>query len=100
VRLPCANPIVSCGSLQLSVLHIAAERGDEEMLKCLLQTKAAALIDAQNAKGDTPLHLAVQAEHDVIIVQLLEAGAYHKIKNGNSFFHFSIIFSYIFRKNF
>lgn len=77
-----ANPIVSCGSLQLSVLHIAAERGDVEMLKCLLQTKAADLIDAQNAKGDTPLHLAVQAEHDVIIVQLLEAGAYHKIKNG------------------
>ncbi len=77
-----ANPTVSCGSLQLSVLHIAAERGDVEILKYLLQTKAAVLIDAQNAKGDTPLHLAVQAEHDVIIVQLLEAGAYHKIKNG------------------
>jgi len=77
-----ASPTVSCGSLQLNTLHIAAERGGVEMLKYLLQTKAVTLIDVQNAKGDTPLHLAVQAEHDVIIIQLLEAGAYHKIKNG------------------
>ena len=76
-----ANPTVSCGAAELSTLHIATERGDIEILKYLLQTRAVALIDMQNAKGDTPLHLAVQAGHDSMIPLLLEAGAYHKIKN-------------------
>lgn len=76
-----ANPTVSCGAAQLSTLHIATERGDVEMLKYLLRTRAVALIDMQNAKGDTPLHLAVQAGNDSMIPLLLEAGAYPKIKN-------------------
>jgi ankyrin repeat protein len=76
-----ADPTIVCGTAQLSTLHIAAERGDKAMLEYLLQTKAAVLIDFQNANGDTPLHLAVQAGHDAIISLLLEAGAYHKIKN-------------------
>ena len=76
-----ADPTIVCGTAQLSTLHIAAERGDKAMLEYLLQTKAAVLIDFQNANGDTPLHLAVQAGHDTIISLLLEAGAYHKIKN-------------------
>ncbi len=76
-----ANPTVSCGAAQLNTLHIATEHGDIEMLRYLLQTRAVALIDMQNAKGDTPLHLAVQAGHDTVIPLLLEAGAYPKIKN-------------------
>jgi ankyrin repeat protein len=76
-----ADPTVSCGLLQLNALHIAAERDGVGMVRYLLRTKALVVIDAQNAKGDTPLHLAVQAGHDSIISLLLEAGAYHKIKN-------------------
>ena len=77
-----ASPMVSCGTGQLNTLHVATERSDVEMLKYLLQTKAAALIDVQNSKGETPLHLAAHAGRDDIILLLLEAGAYHKIKNG------------------
>ena len=76
-----ANLSLSCGTAQLNPLHIVSERGDVEMLRYLLQTRAAALIDVQNANGDTPLHLAVRAEQESIIPLLLEAGAYHKIKN-------------------
>jgi len=70
-----------CGEGQENVLHVTTERGDTDMLKYLLQTKVVTLIDVQNAKGETPLHLAVQFERDSIIPLLLEAGAYHKIKN-------------------
>ncbi|HQY22132.1 MAG TPA: ankyrin repeat domain-containing protein [Gammaproteobacteria bacterium] len=68
---------------QQTALHIAASRGDVKMLEYLLQNTevALALIDVQNAKGDTPLHLAVQFGQDNVISLLLEAGAYHKIKN-------------------
>ena len=76
-----ADPTVICGMDKLSTLHIAAKSGDVEMLRYLLQTRAATLIDMKNANGDTPLHLAVQAGHDNVISLLLKEGAYHKIKN-------------------
>ncbi len=75
-----ANPQVK-NSQDENPLHLASERGDVGMLRYLLQTRASALIDVQNANGDTPLHLAVKARHNSIISLLLEAGAYHKIKN-------------------
>jgi ankyrin repeat protein len=76
-----ANTSVSWGTAQLNILHVASRRSDVEMLRYLLQTRASALIDVQNANGDTPLHVAVKAGHDSVIPLLLEAGAYHKIKN-------------------
>jgi len=76
-----ANPSVTWGTAQLNALHVASERGDIEMLEYLLQTHALTLIDAQNANGDTPLHLAVQTGQANVISLLLEAGSYHKTKN-------------------
>ena len=76
-----ANHNVSCGTKKLNVLHVATERADIEILKYLLQTEVADLIDVQNSKGDTSLHIAVQFGYNDIITILLEAGAYHKVKN-------------------
>jgi len=76
-----ANPAFICGLTQLSALHIVVRRGDVKMLSELLQTKAIAIIDAQDLQGNTPLHLAVELEHEDVIFLLLKARAYHKIKN-------------------
>lgn len=46
-----ANHNVSCGTKKLNVLHVATERADIEILKYLLQTEVADLIDVQNSKG-------------------------------------------------
>lgn len=75
------NSAFICDLTKLSALHIVARRGDVKMLGELLQTKAIALIDAQDIQGNTPLHLAVEVEHEDVIFLLLKARAYHKIKN-------------------
>lgn len=75
-----SDPIFSCQPIH-GILHIAAARGDLAMLQLLLLTKASDLIDAQDIDGNTALHLAAQAGREDVITRLLEAGAYHKIKN-------------------
>lgn len=55
-----------------SMLHIAAERGNEAMIKFLIEQGG-----DPNAKDDigwTPLHLAVEQGHQAIACRLLEAG--------------------------
>ena len=54
-----STPVVSCESTQFSILDIAAARSDLTMLRLLLLTKAATLIDAQSVNDDMALHLAV-----------------------------------------
>lgn len=53
-------------------LHLAASKGDIDMVKLLLQHKAP--IDAQNRDGLTPLHYACKAKKEnVRMVELLLA---------------------------
>ena len=79
-----ANPALIYGENQLSVLHLRAQDKADVMLEYLLETKAIVLIDIQDANGNTPLHLAVNSLNHKAILVLLEAGAYHKIKNEES----------------
>jgi hypothetical protein len=83
-RLLLANGANPCGAGldQLTPLHVAAERGDLEMLNLLLSIKAVVdVIDSPNILGNTALHLAAQAGQDNVIPLLLKAGAWHKTKN-------------------
>jgi len=57
----------------LSPLHKAAETGDDEMIKLLLDHGAR--IKAKNSRGLTPLFVAVECGHTTTIRLLLLAGA-------------------------
>ena len=54
-------------------LHIAAAKGDLQMVNWLLQKQAD--VDCIDRNGSTPLHLAVTAGHLGVVVALLDAGA-------------------------
>lgn len=50
-------------------LHISARLGNEEIIKALLE--AGANVNAQNEKGETPLHCAIVADQAAIVRMLL-----------------------------
>jgi len=54
-------------------LHIAAQNGHRDLVKQLLEEKAD--VNAQNFKGQTPLHMSIEYDFYFQSVQLLEAGA-------------------------
>lgn len=54
-------------------LHVAASKGNPEVVQALLQTGANK--DAQATNGRTPLHYAAESGHLAIVQALLQAGA-------------------------
>jgi hypothetical protein len=56
------------------LLHQAAEQGDEQRVRSLLQQNAM-MIDARDASGRTALMLAVLQGHEAVVRALLEQGA-------------------------
>ncbi|WP_254229453.1 ankyrin repeat domain-containing protein [Wolbachia pipientis] len=82
-----------------TLLHVAANSGDLEALKCLLKFDQEYLklkfkgeflhardyqavdINARDEQGNTPLHLAAQKDHLEIVVLLLKEGAILNAKN-------------------
>lgn len=62
-----------------TLLHLAIENSNEELVKTLL--KNGAKIDASNEEGQTPLHIACKKLILPIIKLLIEAGADTKIKD-------------------
>jgi ankyrin repeat protein len=83
-----------------TLIHVAANTGDLEALKCLLEfnqqyillkSDAASYpyargyqaidIDAKDEQGNTPLHYAAQHGHQEILLLLLEEGACFNVKN-------------------
>lgn len=54
-------------------LHVAAERGNTEVVKLLLEAKAD--IDPKDDDGKTPLHWAVHSGRSEAVKVLIEAGA-------------------------
>ena len=66
-------------------LHIACLRGNLEVVKILVESKAD--LNSQDRDFNTPLHLTVEFGHNDILNHLLERKADVKIKN------FQVIFS-------
>ena len=62
------------GESGVSVLHIAAERGDMPLLSLLLQTDTLEL-DKSKANGTTALHCAAANGHVEAVQALLDSGA-------------------------
>ncbi|XQW86312.1 ankyrin repeat domain-containing protein [Thalassotalea piscium] len=69
-----------------TVLHSAIHRklGDESIKMVKRLIKEEANLDAQNDKGDTPLHLAISARKYEVVKLLLNAGADQTIKNNKN----------------
>lgn len=75
-----ADDIANYGSTEgVTPLHIASSQGSTELIELLLDYGA--IIDVQDADGDTPLHDAVLATQNDALVTLLYAGANPEIKN-------------------
>jgi cytohesin len=64
-----------------TALHAAAEAGRLEEVQQLLAASRANL-NARNADGSTPLHLAVRNNHASVVTALLESGANRYAKDG------------------
>ena len=65
-------------------IHIAAQNGHEEATALLLAT-ANVDVNVKNCTGQTPLHMAMAYDYDVIVKMLLEAGADESIYNHSGF---------------
>jgi len=66
----------ACDAEKTSVLHLAALSGDMTLMHVLLKQRGiGSLIDMPNAKGSTPLHLAVKHGHRAAVDALIQASA-------------------------
>ncbi len=70
-----------CGTFDNTPLHIAAEKGLSEIVRCLIEEGVD--INAQNKFGETPLHLTVMLGHHDIAELLLGNHADASIENCN-----------------
>lgn len=70
---------------QQTPLHRAAVLGHTSVIRCILEGTPlryrSGLIDAQDAEGNTALHMAVQDGHEEAIAALLEYGSRRDIRN-------------------
>jgi hypothetical protein len=66
-----------------TALHIAAQNGHLDIVRRLLAEggKADGVINKQNGKGQTPLHMSVEYDFYFVSKLLLEAGASKDVKN-------------------
>ena len=78
-----ADPNVSEKNLNITPLHIACLRGQEDIVQLLLKAKAN--INALDRHGNTPLCLAAGYGHKVIVEQLLLAGADIELEKNGGF---------------
>ena len=60
-------------------LHVAAEEGEKEVVKCLLSKKADAMI--ADLDGNTPVDLAAKKQHKEVVNILLKHAASSKKDN-------------------
>ncbi|MDI1488120.1 MAG: hypothetical protein OHK93_007394 [Ramalina farinacea] len=65
----------------MTPLHYAVERGNESMVRLLLQTHSAADLQAQDVAKRTPLHLAIECRLEGMVHLLLECGADVRVKD-------------------
>lgn len=90
------NYIVSGGN---NVLHLLANENNSKnhfskyLLQLLSEYKQSSLLDITNLKGQTPLHIAVEACSTAFIEKLIEAQANASLPdhNGNTALHIAVI---------
>ncbi len=66
-----------------SPLHTAAENGNLELARLLLEQGAGAVLNVEDDEGDTPLHLAIRNRHASLVPILLPEQGYTPIRNAN-----------------
>eukprot|EP00951_Prasinocladus_malaysianus_P044819 scaffold585448_cov50-Prasinocladus_malaysianus.AAC.1 len=67
----------------LSLLAIAMEKGDLDIVKMLLENDADT--EAENRHGKRPLHVAAEEGHEELVKELLDAGADPAAKSRNGY---------------
>lgn len=79
-----ADPLVENKYRQTPV-HRAAVHGHCSIIRCIVEGTPlryrSGLVDAQDAEGDTALHMAAQEGHEEAVSILLEYGARRDIRN-------------------
>jgi len=75
----CREQAVQDTRIVYSPIHIAAMRGDLQILRMLLATRADP--NVQNDSGDTLLHVAASMGREEAVAELLQAGADPRLKN-------------------
>ncbi|GBP08239.1 Delta-aminolevulinic acid dehydratase [Eumeta japonica] len=73
----------ACDTEGNAVLHWCALAGDAASLRLLLDAAAPHALDALNAHGDTPLHVAARQGHYGCVVLLLARGATTDVENSS-----------------
>lgn len=74
-----ANPNISDNLYHQTALHIAARKGNTQLIALLIGKKAN--IDARDGKGETPLHKAVRHAHEDSVDLLIRENANPFIKS-------------------
>ncbi|XP_034686724.1 ankyrin repeat-containing protein At5g02620-like [Vitis riparia] len=65
-----------------TVLHVAAQFGQADCVKWILQLPSSSLLQQPNEKGDTPLHLAAREGHLTVVKVLIDAAKVGDAESG------------------